>query len=716
MQLKQSFTQTVNNFMKTNVPTLSNKSTLLDAAKLFNNYKLRILPIMTLNNRFVGILTPSSLLKALTMGASINDSLFPYMIQDAITVHENDDLADARKRLLEKKVGGAVVLSNNNQFCGILDSTTIIQAYHIRNDSLTSSLETVIRHLQTGILALDPNGNILVANDAAEFMCDFQGEDVYGKHYSEVLPQLNINQSTNIPLHSIPVGNRKLLVMYKSLINTSNYWGGIILLQDLTDYEEIANELDVTKRLEKTLQTVLDTTYDGLIVIDQQGKITMINDTLFDLIQSSKEKVIDQSISAILPEINLEGVLVEDFKGEKIDPIIINNRRCIVKKIPIVKDEKHVGGIAKIIFKNLNEWKSVISRLGDMEKEISYYRGELSLIGSSPFNLEDIITRNKQMMKNKAFAAQIAPGFSNVLLLGESGTGKELFARGIHASSNRIGRFIKVNCAAIPENLWESEFFGYADGAFTGAKRGGKQGKFELADNGTIFLDEIGDMPLSMQVKILRVLQERELERVGGTKTIRVNVRVIAATNKDLKKMVEKNEFREDLYYRLNVIVIDIPPLRERKDDIPLLANSITKKFSHLMGIGTVKITDSAMALLQSHHWPGNVRELENTVERAMNCINNDIIEVEHLPEYIQNPKDKQNTIDSYSLRVPIERKNQEELTGDFFRNKKGQAEQEAIEIALLEAKGNRTAAAKLLGISRSQFYKKLNQYQIDSL
>jgi transcriptional regulator with PAS, ATPase and Fis domain len=313
-----------------------------------------------------------------------------------------------------------------------------------------------------------------------------------------------------------------------------------------------------------------------------------------------------------------------------------------------------------------------------LEKEISYYRGELSLIGGTPFDLDDIITRNEEMGRIKEFALQIAPGFSNVLLLGESGTGKELFARGIHAASNRTGSFIKVNCAAIPEDLWESEFFGYADGAFTGAIRGGKQGKFELANNGTIFLDEIGDMPLSMQVKLLRVLQEREFERVGGTKTIHVNVRILAATNKDLEEMVATKKFREDLFYLLNVIVIQIPSLREHKEDIPLLASSITKKFSHLLGLGQVNISKPALSLLTSHHWPGNVRELENIIERTMSCVNGDILDIEHLPEYIQKPRDVQNFAATFQQQSPKQTNSFEVLTSEHYKNSKNMVEKDA--------------------------------------
>ena len=221
-------------------------------------------------------------------------------------------------------------------------------------------------------------------------------------------------------------------------------------------------------------------------------------------------------------------------------------------------------------------------------------------------------------------------------------------------------------------------------------------------------------MPLLMQVKLLRVLQEREFERVGGTKTIRVNVRIIAATNKDLEQMVAMKKFREDLFYRINVIAIHIPPLRKHKEDLLILATSITKKFSHLFGLGHVEISKRALDVLNAHNWPGNVRELENTIERAMNCVTGNNLDVDHLPEYIQNPKGKQNCGTTSQINPFNKTNSQEILTSDSYKNSKNNVEKAGFETALRQTEGNRSAAAKLLGISRSQFYKKLEKFQIE--
>ncbi|MEH6941726.1 sigma 54-interacting transcriptional regulator [Bacillus sp. JJ722] len=718
MFIKNSFKFPVKDYMTYDVETLCMNSTLNDALRLFEKRKANILPVVDQSEQIIGALTLSTLLKTLQQKVSIDECVMPYIIENVITIYESDNLYNVRKILQKEQVGYAIVISQTNRVIGTLDSKNIILAFQSKSDSLTNSIETLIQYMQTGVIAIDRNGIIVVVNEAAEAMCNIVGKNCFGNHYTNILPELNetyktaITSNENPPIYRITIGEKKLLVTAKSLSSESQFWGGIFLIQDLTNYEQIANELEVTKNLERTLKTVVNSAYDGLILIDKNGKIEMVNESAAELVSKEKNPLKNQPIKDIFPELKLDEAFTLNEEEEKIEAIVVGKRRCLVKKIPIFRKKQAVGAIAKIIYKDLNKWKHVVKRLDTLEKEVSYYRGELSKLSGKSFDLDDILTKNEEMNRLKRLARQSSRGFSNVLLLGESGTGKELFARGIHTASNRSGNYIKINCAAIPIELWESEFFGYDDGAFTGARRGGKPGKFELANNGTIFLDEIGDMPLSMQVKLLRVLQEREFERVGGTKTIHVDVKVVAATNKDLMQMVANNEFREDLYYRLNVIPINIPPLRKRLEDIPLLATSITKKFCHMMGFIQVSIDYKAMMLLTSYHWPGNVRELENTIERAMNCITNNIIEVEHLPEHIQKIQTSKYNTGTISFLSEDEDQSIENEIVESYKNNLLNAEKEAIKSALKQTNGNRTAAAKLLGISRSHFYKKLSKLE----
>ncbi|WP_018086077.1 sigma-54-dependent Fis family transcriptional regulator [Desulfurispora thermophila] len=306
-----------------------------------------------------------------------------------------------------------------------------------------------------------------------------------------------------------------------------------------------------------------------------------------------------------------------------------------------------------------------------------------------------IIGKSPQMRAVIELAERAAACPTTVLLLGESGTGKEVLARAIHQASRRSsGPFIPVNCASMPAGLVQSELFGYSDGAFTGARRGGQPGKFELADGGTLFLDEIGDMPLEMQASLLRVLQEKTVTRVGGKKAIPVDVRVIAATNKDLHQEVRKGNFRQDLYYRINVMTIEIPPLREREGDLELLMAYYLNELTVMLGKKISHIDPAAREILLNYHWPGNVRELANVLEQAIIVADEDVIMVRHLPRYIFSAR--------HAVGSSISRISTLE-----------QVEKSAIEEALARCKGNISRAAQELGIGRNTLYSKIKKYGI---
>ena len=319
------------------------------------------------------------------------------------------------------------------------------------------------------------------------------------------------------------------------------------------------------------------------------------------------------------------------------------------------------------------------------------------------YRFGDIIGVSDCMREIYDLIKQIAPTKTNILIEGESGTGKELVAKSIHANSERKDKpLITVNCGAVPENLLESELFGHIKGAFTGAI-GSKQGLFELADGGTIFLDEIGEMPVQLQVKILRVIQEKEFRRVGDVKSHSTNVRIIAATNKDLDEAVGKGEFREDLYYRLNVIQIKIPPLRERKDDIPSLSSCFLKKYNREMGKNIKRISSEALQSMLLYEFPGNVRELENIIERAVALEKTDVILSESLPAKVTMPSD---STPSIGMEIPENGLNMEGIMDEM--------EKGLLMKALQMTKGGKTKAAKLLNLSFRSFRYRLEKYGLD--
>jgi len=338
------------------------------------------------------------------------------------------------------------------------------------------------------------------------------------------------------------------------------------------------------------------------------------------------------------------------------------------------------------------EMKLVIRKELDVQKMRDENRSLREALGKR-YHYKNIVARSGKMQEVLAIVARVAPTNSTVLLGGESGVGKDLIARAIHQNSRRAsGPFIKINSTAIPDNLFESELFGYEKGAFTGANNS-KPGKFELADKGSLFLDEIGDVPAPIQVKLLRVLQEREFERLGGTKTIKVDVRLVAATNKDLRAALEQGTFREDLYYRLNVVPIDIPPLREHKEDIPDLVEHFLARFSHENGKEMEIITPAALKLLMDYHWPGNVRQLENTVERAVALSSDDVIDIDDI--HLDSGPSK--TITATAPLLP------EGMTLE-------QWEDEIIRDALRRAQGNKSQAARMLGLSRNALRYRLSK------
>lgn len=351
------------------------------------------------------------------------------------------------------------------------------------------------------------------------------------------------------------------------------------------------------------------------------------------------------------------------------------------------------------------------TKIQNLIEELHYYQTKVHKDFKSKYRFQDLIGTCPNFLAARKLAERIAGSNSSVLLIGESGTGKELFAHAIHHNSLREeAPFVAVNCASIPENLLESELYGYEDGAFTGAKRGGKKGKFELANGGTLFLDEIGDMPLAMQSKLLRVLQEKEVQRVGGHKPIPVDVRVIAATHRDLEKLVEEGQFRQDLYYRLNVIKIDIPPLRKRKADIPQISQILLKKLEGKFYRYGTELSDAVMERFMQHSWPGNVRELENVLERCINVLDGKTIQLMHLPLYL---RDDRNDYEEYQQSDVTKAagllRAQEPVRP--LKETLAAAEKQAIQHALAFVGGNKIEAAKLLGISKSSFYEKCKAF-----
>ncbi|MCW6085190.1 MULTISPECIES: sigma-54 interaction domain-containing protein [Clostridium] len=461
-------------------------------------------------------------------------------------------------------------------------------------------------------------------------------------------------------------------------------------------YNEMEEDIKYYKSILDVVNKVLYTINECIVVINENGKIVMMSECYKKFINCKNPE--GKYIRDVIKDTMLHRVL-KTGNTEFGEVQKINDSEVITMRIPIKAEGRIIGAIGKIIFKDINDFYFLSRKLDSLENTQKCYDKKSEKNRRAKYFFKDIIGNSSESKNVKILAKKSANTNSNVLIVGESGTGKELYANSIHNASNRrLGPFIKINCGAIPAELLESELFGYEEGAFTGAKKGGKKGKFELANGGTIFLDEIGDMPMCMQVKLLRVIQEREVERVGGNILNKIDVRIIAATNKNLEQLVKKNKFRVDLYYRLNVIRINVPPLREIKEDILLISDFLIKKVSNKLGIYIKGVSKEAKEYLYNYNWPGNIRELENVIERSANLLDSDfIIKPQHLPKQI---------LKSHTIKIHVEK-------DKYLKDIISEIEKEVICNCLEENNGNKNKTSKILGISRASLYKKISEYNI---
>ncbi|PKM76396.1 MAG: sigma-54-dependent Fis family transcriptional regulator [Firmicutes bacterium HGW-Firmicutes-15] len=455
------------------------------------------------------------------------------------------------------------------------------------------------------------------------------------------------------------------------------------------------------------LDGILENPYIGIIMVDTLGNVNIVNKTYLEIMGKQEEDVLDKHILEVTPHSRLPEVL-RTREVHLADHWPVNGHDTIVFRMPLYKDGKMIGAMGQSLVLGAAGVRILSKKLKELEGELAVYKDVVSSIYSSKYCFDSIVGEDVNLRNVKSIAQRASNTGSTILILGESGTGKELFAHAIHHASPRTERpFVRVNCAALPDSLLESELFGYEEGAFTGARKGGKPGKFEMANHGTIFLDEIGDMPLAMQAKLLIVLQEREVERVGGTKPIRVDVQVIAATNRNLEDMMKKGKFREDLYYRLNVVTLNVPSLRKRPEDIYLLISYLLPKLNQRLHTQIEKVSKEALKLLCTYDWPGNVRELENLLERAINLadLNQDsCLSPEYFPSLTR-------LVAKPVLGI--------EPVGDENVDNLGEAvekmEEETIRRVLEKTHNNKAQTAKILGLNKSVLYRKLKKYNLIS-
>jgi PAS domain S-box-containing protein len=456
----------------------------------------------------------------------------------------------------------------------------------------------------------------------------------------------------------------------------------------------------ITEQIEM-YSMIFDSIHDGVIVTDAEGYVTHFNEPYGKFLKINPEEQIGKHCTEVVENTRMH-IVAKTGKPEINTSHLIMGQNMVVQRIPIKKDGRVIAVYGQVMFKDVKDVAKLATRLSLLESKVKEYEKELLTLRSARYTFDSIVGVSEAIRALKKEALKASANLFPVLITGESGTGKELFVHAIHhASPRRIYPLVRINCSAIPKELIESELFGYAKGAFTGASASGKKGKFELADRGTIFLDEIGDMALEMQPKLLRVLEEKEFSRVGGTSVIRSDFRLIAATNQNLHEMMPEKRFRTDLFYRLNVISITIPPLRERRDDIMPLAKHIVKKLTEEADLNDVSIDSESEGVLYNYDWPGNVRELQNVLERTLSSLEGNIIRRDDLPFYLYRK--------TYDTNGPLRESKRQPLLKDV----QGDAERRALLRALNSADNNKKRAAELLGIHRTLLYKKMKKYNI---
>jgi len=462
----------------------------------------------------------------------------------------------------------------------------------------------------------------------------------------------------------------------------------------------LQNPLLLKQRAMQSVFDCFDQLAEGCLIVDREARVVMINDRYAARLGVDPEKVIGQEIESFIPN-SLMRQVVETGEPILLEIFETHGQAFLVIRMPVRDDDGEVvGAMAFALFSHLEALKPLFDRFSRLQAELARAHRKLAEARRSKYTFSSYIGNSPATMEAKRLARRAAHLSAPVLLHGETGTGKELLAHAIHAGGPRAEQpFVTVNMAAIPENLLEAEFFGVAPGAYTGADRRPRPGKFELADGGTLFLDEIGELPLALQGKLLRVLQDQEFEPLGSNRVVRVDVRILAATSRDLAAMAADGRFRDDLFYRLNVLNIPLPPLRRRLDDLGMLCEHLLEQTGSRNGSNGRELSGEAMDLLRRHAWPGNVRELQNVLERAMMNTDAHTLQVADFAGLAVVPREAE----AGPVSLP---------PGTTFAQAVAQAEQRILESALAACGGNVTDAARSLGIGRATFYRRMSAFQ----
>jgi len=688
-------------------PFLYVNESVKTALHTFSTVPFSSLPVINNDGKYMGIVTLHDILiqlNKLTYKSSLSQIYRPFP-----PAKESDNM-------LENFSMGhhciMPVVNNENMLLGFITRKEFVDAVSDNLKKVAEQFSQVLTSSYNGIIAINKEGEIFVFNPAAERILGVDSSEYMGKHLSRIDPGLGLLETLEKGTVSFGVKTaimgRSILTNRSPLIHNGEIVGAMGIFIDISEFEKLANQLKVDKARAVELNAIFESSYDGFYICDKNGKVTRVNTAWERICGLSRDYVVGKTAYELVAAgFYNKSAAMEALRTKKTCTVMLEmtagpkkGQKIMATGTPAFDEHGEIE-LVVVNVRDITEIQNLKEQLEATMELSKRYASELEEIRLQQLKMDDLVAQSPAMQRVLELAVRVSKVDSTVLITGESGVGKEVIAKKIHLLSKRKDHsLIKINCGAIPENLLESELFGYEGGAFTGAKKEGKPGMFELASGGTLLLDEIGELPLSLQVKLLRAIQEKEIVRVGGIKPVSVDVRIIAATNKDLNDMVKKGLFRKDLFYRLNVINIKIPPLRQRREDLPPLLYFILQKYNQKYGLKK-KLSQPVVEILLRYDWPGNIREVENLIERLVVLVPDDNIAVHHLPDFLQENNMSTKTI-SVNGVMPL-KKAIEEL------------EAQLIATALKEY-GSTRKVAKALEVNQSTIVRKVNQYRLSKI
>ncbi|SEJ00733.1 PAS domain S-box-containing protein [Propionispira arboris] len=681
----------VRDFMTPNPHVLDKKAKLKDVVNLFYKYKLEAVPILDEAGKLCGLVTRTDIIDTMVDQLSTSISIECIMTKSVVTVHPDNTLEEA----WQIPITHLPVVDYDDKIIGLLNRQDFVEIFYKELSKYKNSVQQLSELSYSGVIGINLYGIINQINSVAACLLGVTQECALGKFIHDIIPNTRLMEVVHTGKKelgaTIEINGQKLTVNRAPICEGYKIVGAVVIIQDVFPKNTLEKEnlLKLEAKAE-VLEQVFSSLKQGLIIVDTDNIIRFVNDAYEEIMGIPREKLLNHNAQEAVENSRMHIVLKTGIP--ELDAMqSVQGRQIIADRVPFFKNGKVVGAIGEAIFKDISEVEQLLKRNKRlMEENPANKRIKSNDLQPKLMTFENIIGQSRNMIQVKSLAAKIAATDTTVLIQGESGTGKDLFAQAIHNASNRNNnKLVAINCAAIPADLLESELFGYDEGAFTGAKKGGKKGKFEIAEGGTLFLDEIGDMPMVMQAKLLRVIQNKTFEHVGGENVHVCNVRFIAATNKNLQDLVKKRLFREDLYYRLNVVYLKVPPLRERKEDIREIIEMMMPVICNNLNITIKQFSEEAIDKMLLYKWPGNIRELINVLEQIAATVSSMIIQVKDIPAFVL-----------------------EKEKSEYFENENID-EASQLRSVLDKTHGNKALAAKMLGIHRSTLYEKLKKYEI---